>query len=176
MSVVTDETQAPIISEMLYHYERALILAWVIIKSLFTLDCLTMVDFSCINISVRCHVRSAGLSKMFTEGQTKTFERYISGDETESLLKDVTSTQMAPGTEGDYRQLWVLFLNAYCSQCIQNHYIGLSTVAFPLVSIVIWNAWWYPDSCLYVWMFQVSFPALSWYLGYISTVEKALEV
>lgn len=74
---------------------------------------------------------------MFTEGQTKTFERYISGDEAESLLKDVTSTQMAPGTEGDYRQLWVLFLNAYCSQWIQNHYIGLSTVAFPLVSIVI---------------------------------------
>lgn len=98
MSVVTDETQVSVVSGMLCHYERALILASGITKSLFTLDCLTMVDFSCINISVRRHVRSAGLSKMFTEGQKETFEKYISGDAAESLLKYVTSTQMAPGT------------------------------------------------------------------------------
>lgn len=85
MSAVTDEMEVSSVGGMIYHYERALIMEWVTLKSLFpvlfilfTFDCLTMVDFSCLNISVRCHIKSAGVSKMFTEGQKETFERYLS--------------------------------------------------------------------------------------------------
>ena len=45
----------------------------------FALDSVTIVDFSCLNISVRCHIKYSGLLRIPTEGQ-ESFERYISGE------------------------------------------------------------------------------------------------
>lgn len=190
MSIATGETEVSNIGGMIYHYERALIMEWVTLKSLFpvlfvlfTFDCLTMLDFSCLNISVRCHIKSAGVSKMFTEGQKETFERYLSEKATGIQLKYFTSAQMAlctevkeEGSAPGYRQFWVLFLNSCCSQWIYNQYIGLDSFTFTWTSTVIWNAWWYPDCYLYARMFHVSFPALSGYLGHTGTLETAPEV